>query len=138
MGAFASYPLITVSQLGESRDFFLKYFSMSIAFEASWVAMLSHGEGEPIAVGLMTADHPSRPPGPETFDGEGMIMTFQVDDAAAAYARLKGLGAPVVYDLTEEPWGQRRFMLRDPSGIKIDVVEQIEPAAGFWDKYMTG
>ena len=27
-------------------------------------------------------------------------------------------------------------MVRDPSGILVDVVEQIEPAPGFWDKYM--
>ena len=26
----------------------------------------------------------------------------------------------------------------DPSGLWVDVVEQIEPAAGYWDRYMTG
>jgi uncharacterized glyoxalase superfamily protein PhnB len=133
-----SYPLITVTRLKESRDFFVRCFHMSVVFEASWVVMLAHEDGGSIAVGLMTADHPSEPPGPETFDGKGMILTFQVDDAAAAYARLQVLDAPIVYDLKEEPWGQRRFMLRDPSGIGVDVVEQVQPAVGFWDKYMTG
>lgn len=33
-------------------------------------------------------------------------------------------------------WGQRRFVVEDPSGIQIDVVEQIEPAPGFWDPYV--
>ena len=42
-------------------------------------------------------------------------------------------GAPIRYPLTDEPWGQRRFMTVDPSGILLDVVEQIEPAPGFWD-----
>jgi uncharacterized glyoxalase superfamily protein PhnB len=138
MAGFTSYPLITVTRLQESRDFFVRFFGMSIVFEASWVVMLAHEEGGSIGLGLMTADHPSQPPGPETFGGKGMILTFQVDDAASAYARLKGLGAPIVYDLKEEPWGQKRFMGRDPSGIGIDVVEQTEPAPGFWDKHMTG
>ena len=138
MPGFMSYPLITVTRLAESRDFFARFFGMSIVFEASWVVMLAHEAGGPIAVGLMSADHPSQPPGPEMFDGKGMILTFQVEDAAAAYARLKGLGAPIIYDLKEEPWGQKRFMVRDPSGIGIDVVEQMEPAPGFWDGYMTG
>lgn len=40
------------------------------------------------------------------------------------------------YDLREEPWGQRRFALRDPSGTWIDVVQQIEPEPGFWDPYV--
>ena len=130
------YPLITVKRLGESRDFFVKFFGMNLVFEANWVVMLARTEGGPIALGLMTADHPSNPPGPEVFDGKGMIMTFQVEDAAAEHKRLQAAGAPITYGPAEEPWGQRRFMVRDPSGILVDVVEQIEPAAGFWDKYM--
>ena len=131
-----TYPLITVRDLAQSRDFFVGVLGMSVVFEASWVAMLGRQEGGPIALGLMTADHPSNPPGPETFDGRGMIMTFQVENASAEHKRLQAAGAPIVYGLATEPWGQRRFMARDPSGILVDVVEQIEPAEGFWDKYM--
>lgn len=131
-----TYPLITVKQLGASRDFFVSLFGMSVVFEASWVAMLARREGGPIVLGLMTADHPSVPPGPEEFSGKGMILTLQVEDAAAEHARLQAAGAPIVYGLATEPWGQKRFITRDPSGILVDVVEQIEPAAGFWDKYM--
>ncbi|MBX9591732.1 MAG: VOC family protein [Hyphomonadaceae bacterium] len=132
-----TYPLITVKALGESRDFFTRFLGMSLVFEADWVVMLARTGGGPIALGLMTANHPSRPPGPEAFDGKGMILTFQVEDAAAEHKRLLAAGAPIVYGLAEEPWGQRRLMLRDPSDILVDVVEQIEPAAGFWDKYIS-
>ncbi len=130
------YPLITVTKLAESRDFFVKHFGMHLVFEASWVTMLARAEGGSIALGLMTADHPSNPPGPEEFNGKGMIITFQVEDAAAERKRLQAAGVPITYGLAVELWGQRRFMVQDPSGILVDVVEQIEPAAGFWDKYM--
>lgn len=132
------YPLFTVSQLSASRDFFVRHFGMSVLFEAIWVAMLSSKDDGSIALGLMTADHPSCPPGPELFDGRGMIVTVQVEDAAAAHAELKAAGAPIEYELHVEPWGQKRFMTRDPSGILIDVVEQIEPAVGFWEQYFEG
>ncbi len=131
-----TYPLITVKKLAESREFFVKLLGMSVVFEAGWVAMLARKEGGPVALGLMAADHPSQPPGPEEFDGRGMIMTVQVEDAAAEHERLQDVGAPIVYGLAEEPWGQTRFMLRDPSGVVIDIVEQTEPAPGFWDKYL--
>ena len=39
--------------------------------------------------------------------------------------------------LRDEPFGQRRFGLFDPAGVWLDVVEQIEPAAGWWDRYLT-
>ena len=45
------------------------------------------------------------------------------------------LCAAIALLLADALWGQRRFMTRDPSGISVDVVEQIEPASGFWEKY---
>jgi uncharacterized glyoxalase superfamily protein PhnB len=62
----------------------------------------------------MHPDHPSNPPGPEAFGGLGMILTVETSDAASLFERLQRGGAPIVYPLTEEDWGQRRFMTRDP------------------------
>ena len=136
MSDLDTYPLVTVTALEDSRDYFVKFFGMSLMFEANWVVMLARKEGGPIVLGLMSADHPSYPPGPEVFNAQGMIMTLQVEDAAAEHKRLLAEGAPIAYDLKDEPWGQRRFMTRDPSGILIDVVEQIASAAGYWDRYI--
>jgi catechol 2,3-dioxygenase-like lactoylglutathione lyase family enzyme len=131
-----TYPLFTVSHLEQSREFFVRRFGLHVVFAASWVVMLSHTDGGSISVGLMSSDHPSSPPGPETFDGRGMLLTLQVDDAGALHARLVAEGVPIAYPLTDAPWGQRRFMVTDPSGIVVDVVQQIEPASGFWDAYI--
>ncbi len=136
MPEISSYPLITVTKLADSRDFYVRCFGMAVIFEATWVVMLSGRDDGGITLGLMTRDHPSNPPGPEPFDGQGMILTFQVANAAEACARLQGLNAPIEYGPKDEPWGQRRFMTRDPSGVLIDVVEQIAPAPGYWDRYM--
>jgi uncharacterized glyoxalase superfamily protein PhnB len=91
---------------------------------------------QPRAIAFMATDHPSRPPGPETFSGKGMFLTLQVADAAAELARLSGAGVPIAYALRDEPWGQRRFGLGDPNGRWVDVVQQIEPQPGFWEPYM--
>lgn len=130
-----TYPLFTVSHLQHSAAFFRHCFGMHTLFEASWVSMLSKEGSETIALGLMASDHPSRPPGPEVFRGLGMIFTVQVADVAALHARLTSDGTPIDHPLTDCPWGQRRFMLRDPSGILIDIVQQTDPAPGFWEAY---
>jgi uncharacterized glyoxalase superfamily protein PhnB len=83
----------------------------------------------------MHPDHPSRPPGPEAFDGRGMLVTIEVADARATFQALSRGDAPIVHPLTDEDWGQRRFMTRDPAGVLIDVVEQTEATAGFWERY---
>jgi catechol 2,3-dioxygenase-like lactoylglutathione lyase family enzyme len=135
MALLNAYPLITVARLRDSRNFFVDRLDMRVVFEASWVVMLGHRDDGSIDVGLLSSDHPSSPPGPETFDGKGMIMTLQVDDAIAVHQRLASAGVPIVHPITVAPWGQRRFMVRDPSGVLVDVVEQVEPAPGFWERY---
>lgn len=133
-----SYPLLTVRDMRASRDFYVKHFGLGVVFESDWVTMLGNSRSGRIAIGLMTPDHPTNPPGPEVFDGKGMIVTIQVQDAEKARAELRDRGVQVFYDVTDEPWGQRRFTLTDPSGVIVDVVEQTEPAEGYWEKYMTG
>lgn len=134
------YPLITTPALADVRDFYVGHFGFEVAFEASWFLYLV-GPGEDgtrgATLAFMHPDHPSNPPGPETFNGLGMILTVEVGDAAAVFERLEGGNAPIVHSLTDEAWGQRRFMTRDPAGVLVDVVEQIAPAEGFWDRYMT-
>lgn len=132
------YPLITTPHLFEARDFYARHFGFEPAFEASWFVYLT-GPGTDGARGatlaFMHPDHPSRPPGPEAFGGEGMLLTIQVDDAASVYEKLEAEGAPILHPLTDEDWGQRRFMTQDPAGVMIDVVEQIAPVEGYWERY---
>ncbi len=132
------YPLITTPALDATRDFYVTHFGFTVVFEASWFVYLSgepDGNGRGAVVAFMHPDHPSRPPGPEPFDGRGMILTIEVADAEAAYAALAASDAPIVHPLTDEPWGQRRFMTTDPAGVLVDIVEQREPADGYWDQF---
>jgi hypothetical protein len=59
-----------------------------------------------------------------------------VEDAAAALAEYQQNGGTVSLGLVDEPFGQKRFGFADPSGLRVDVVEQIDPAAGYWDRYV--
>jgi uncharacterized glyoxalase superfamily protein PhnB len=134
------YPLITTPAREACRDFYVRHFGFEVRFEASWFLYLHRPgmEGEsPISLAFMTPDHPSTPPGPEVFNGLGAIMTFQVEDAEALHAECKAAGVPISYPLTKERWGQLRFSCTDPSGLMLDIVQQIEPAPGFWEPYTT-
>ncbi len=131
-----AYPVIVTARLAECRDFYTRWLGFQILFEASWFVYLASAGEPPRGVAFMAPDHPSQPPGPEQFSGEGVFLTFQVDDARAEFERLRVAGAPIAHALRDEPWGQRRFALRDPAGTWLDIVEQIEPAPGFWDPYV--
>ena len=130
--------MITTPLLTESRDFYIRHFGFKVYFEASWYVYLqgeADGESRGAAIAFIHPDHPSYPPGAEQFDGRGVTLTLEVADASAIHDALVQSGALIAYPLTDEEWGQRRFMTIDPAGVQIDVVEQTTPRAGYWDQY---
>jgi catechol 2,3-dioxygenase-like lactoylglutathione lyase family enzyme len=48
--------------------------------------------------------------------------SIEVDDVDAAHTAARELGYEIVHQLTDEPWGVRRFFVRDPSGAVINVL----------------
>lgn len=126
------YPIIVTDKLFACRDFWTG-LGFEAVFQSSWFVLL---QADGASLAFMSPDHPSAPPGPEPFSGKGMCFELQVEDAAAALADLCGRGLAPDYGLADEPFGQRRFGFSDPSGLWVDVVEQIEPAEGFWERYM--
>lgn len=130
------YSIIVTDKCVECRDFYVQWFGFQVVFEASWFVYLAAEGDHAFGIAFMAPDHPSRPPGPETFNGQGMFITIQVEDAAAEFKRISQSALSIAYPLHDEPWGQRRFSLYDPAGTWVDVVQQIAPAPGFWDRYL--
>jgi uncharacterized glyoxalase superfamily protein PhnB len=99
----------------------VRHFGVEVVFENDWFCYLA---GDGVTIAFMTPDHPSAPPGPEAYTA-GVSMELEVEDATAAFAELRAGGKEPDYPLTDEAFGQRRFSLRDPSGLWINVVQQM-------------
>jgi uncharacterized glyoxalase superfamily protein PhnB len=49
-------------------------------------------------------------------------VSVEVDDVDGLYAEALRHSLPIVYPLTDEPWGVRRFFVQDPSGYVINCL----------------
>ena len=57
--------------------------------------------------------------------GSGTIvpdLSIEVDDVDEVYQRATSMGFGILYDLTDEPWGVRRFYVRDPFGKIVNIL----------------
>jgi catechol 2,3-dioxygenase-like lactoylglutathione lyase family enzyme len=52
--------------------------------------------------------------------GQGIMLWFRADDAAALHEQLKSLGVPITQSLADSPFG-KTFTIRDPDGYLITV-----------------
>jgi lactoylglutathione lyase len=49
-------------------------------------------------------------------------LSIEVDDVDTAFERLKTAGFAIEYGPVDEPWGVRRFYVRDPFGKLVNII----------------
>ncbi len=52
-------------------------------------------------------------------------LSIEVDDVNAVHDRALGQGLDIVYAITDEPWGVRRFFVRDPFGRVLNILSHL-------------
>lgn len=50
-------------------------------------------------------------------------LSIEVDDLDAVLARMTGAGVAIEYGPVHEPWGVRRFFVRDPFGRLLNILQ---------------
>jgi uncharacterized glyoxalase superfamily protein PhnB len=51
--------------------------------------------------------------------------SVEVEDVDAVYAQVVERGYEVVYGPADEPWRVRRFFVRDPNGVVVNVMQHV-------------
>ncbi len=106
------------------EEFYTEVFGFSVIFEADWYVQLLH-EASGIELAFMQPNLDNQPSRLHAeFDGKGVIYSLEVEDAASEYEKIQKTSAAIFYPLTIEEWGQTHFMLTDPAGVTVDVVQQ--------------
>jgi|SRR5690606_17514735 catechol 2,3-dioxygenase-like lactoylglutathione lyase family enzyme len=126
------YPVICTDKVAESRDFYVRLFGFEVTFEADWYVSLRRGSYE---LALLDRTHPTLPEGFRR-PAAGLLLNFEVADADAEWDRLvtrEGLTPEL--RLRSEDFGQRHFIVADPNGVLIDVIQPIEPTPEYAAQY---
>jgi uncharacterized glyoxalase superfamily protein PhnB len=53
-------------------------------------------------------------------------LSIEVDEIDDVYHRAKDAGFEIAYELTDEPWGVRRFYVRDPFGQLVNILSHLK------------
>jgi catechol 2,3-dioxygenase-like lactoylglutathione lyase family enzyme len=104
---------LPVADIAAARDFYTDYLGLSVEqFNMGWVARYSSPSGD-VCVQLVTHD--------ATAPHDSVVSVHLGDDIDEAYAEAQQRGYEIVYPLTEEAWGLRRFFVRAPDGNVLNM-----------------
>jgi catechol 2,3-dioxygenase-like lactoylglutathione lyase family enzyme len=114
VGIRRAMPLVHSTDLEASRSFYVDFLGFEPAMDEEGFLML-RSPSTPTTQVLVATD--------AAHDREVLRvdMSVEVDDVERAYAEAQRRGLEVVYPMTDEPWGIRRFFVRDPDGTVVNV-----------------
>ena len=113
MGVRRVVPDLVSKSLAVSTAFYSDVLGLQPVMGHGWIVTLADALQPGAQISLMTRDE-TAPFIPDA--------SVQVDDVDACHAAALRAGAEIVHPLTNEPWGVRRFFLRDPDGHVINVL----------------
>ena len=107
-------PNLPVADIDAARGFYADYLGLNVeGFNLGWVARYSSPDGR-ACVQLVTRD---------ASGSQDSVLSVHVgNDVDEAYTEALRRGYEIVHPLTDEPWGVRRFLVRDPDGNVINIV----------------
>jgi len=105
---------LRVADLETARTFYADYLGLSTEeFNLGWVARHTSPDTG-VNVQLVTRDATAP---------EDSVISVHTDDLDGAYEEAQRLGYEIVHPMTTEPWGVRRFFVRTPGGVVVNILE---------------
>ncbi|ABX17316.1 VOC family protein [Burkholderia multivorans] len=104
---------IDTQSIDDAKRFYRDVFGLDVLMDHGWIA--TYGNAEQMTVQISVASQGgSGTPTPD--------LSIEVDDLDEALARVRAAGIAVEYGPADEPWGVRRFYVRDPFGKLVNVL----------------
>lgn len=104
---------IATDQMDTAKAFYEGVLGMSLGMDHGWIITFV-GTGHSTPQISFASEGGSGTPVPD--------LSIEVDDFASVHERVIGAGYHPEYGPVDEPWGVRRFFIRDPFGRLLNIL----------------
>ncbi|MDD7964451.1 VOC family protein [Actinomycetospora lemnae] len=104
-------PNLTVADPVADAPFWTGLLGLETPMDMGWV--VNHRAADAVQVQLISRDATAP---------EDSRVSVEVEDVDAVHAQAVAAGYEIVHPLTDEPWGVRRFFVRTPQGVVVNVL----------------
>ncbi|WP_413290751.1 VOC family protein [Bdellovibrio sp. HCB337] len=107
---------IETTKMASAKKFYGTILGLELLMDHGWIK--TYGSSAKMQTQISFASQGgSKTPVPD--------LSIEVDDVDEAFRRMKKGRFKIEYPLTEEPWGVKRFFVRDPFGKLVNILEHI-------------
>jgi catechol 2,3-dioxygenase-like lactoylglutathione lyase family enzyme len=105
---------VAASDLEKASAFYGEILGLEVLMDLGWIR--TYGSSSKMAIQMSVMSE----------GGSGTAvpdMSIEVDDLEEALARVRKAGIAIEYGPATEPWGVRRFYVRDPFGKLVNILQ---------------
>jgi catechol 2,3-dioxygenase-like lactoylglutathione lyase family enzyme len=104
---------IATSDPAAAKGFYQDVLGLDLLMDLGWISTYGSDQKMSVQVSFAT-EGGSGTPTPD--------LSIEVDDLDAALSRMRKANVAIEYGPAEEPWGVRRFFVRDPFGKLVNIL----------------
>jgi catechol 2,3-dioxygenase-like lactoylglutathione lyase family enzyme len=107
---------VAAKNVQDARAFYADLLDLRVVMDHGWI-MTFAADGQAAPQISIASEGGSGTPVPD--------VSIEVDDLDAVYRRIVARGLAIEYGPVTEPWGVRRFYVRDPFGRLVNVLAHV-------------
>lgn len=107
---------IDTQDIAAAKPFYQDVLGLDLKMDMGWIATYGSQETMSVQVSFM-AEGGSGTPVPD--------ISIEIDDVDAALESMRTAGFAIEYGPADEPWGVRRFFVRDPFGRLVNILSHL-------------
>ena len=104
---------LTAADPASARAFYQGLLDLEVVMDHGWILTFA-SKASTVPQLSVASEGGSGTPVPD--------LSIEVDDVDRIYRRALAQGLEIVYGITDEPWGVRRFFVRDPLGNLLNIL----------------
>ncbi len=112
-------PNIYSDNLDASKAFYLDFLGLDLVMDLGWILTFASWENPTAQINIFKNEEKVPP------DNSFIFLSIEVSDVDQMYHRAKDIGCEIVYEITNEEWGVRRFFVKDPNGVTINLLSHL-------------
>lgn len=105
---------VETQKVSDAKGFYEDVLGLDVLMDMGWIATYGSGTKMQLQISFMSEG------------GSGTQvpqLSIEVDDVDEAFKKMQEAQFEIEYPLTDEPWGVRRFFVRDPFGHLVNILE---------------
>jgi catechol 2,3-dioxygenase-like lactoylglutathione lyase family enzyme len=104
---------VEAPDVSAAKAFYRDVLGLDVLMDLGWIATYGSRQKMSVQISFMS-EGGSDTPVPD--------ISIEVDDVDAVLVRVRAAGFAIVYGPADEPWGVRRFYVRDPFGKLVNIL----------------